>query len=139
MANLIYELWPKDQVPDFTSPVGKMFIFLWIMRQEREFLANRATIQAIVAGDGNHKVVQSAFDDLANAFNPYLEGHKIESEKKAKERMLKEIKRGALSFMPIGPAISIREKHRLKKTLTEQFQLQNIDKLEKITPKRRTR
>jgi hypothetical protein len=53
--------------------------------------------------------------------------------------MLKEIKRGALSFMPIGPAISIREKHRLKKTLTEQFQLQNIDKLEKITPKRRTR
>ena len=90
------------------------------MKQEREFLAHRAHVQAIVASD-NHKVVQSAFDDLANAFNPYLEGHKKDEERRAKERMLKEISRGALTIMPTGPAIGSMNKMALRKKLVEEF------------------
>lgn len=97
-----------------------MFVYLWILRQEREFLAHRAQIQAVI-DPNNHKVVQSAFDDLTEAFNPYLEGHKKEEEKKAKERMLKEINRGVLGVTPVGPAIGSINKVATRKRLVEQF------------------
>jgi len=90
------------------------------MRQEREFLAHRATIQAIVAKD-NTKAVQSAFEDLSNAFNPYLENYRVEEKNKLHKLLQKEVARGVLSVKPSGPAIAKANVGNLRQRLKDDF------------------
>lgn len=98
-----------------------MFIYLWTMRQEREFLALRASIQATIGGDNNQKAIQSSYQDLQNAFNPYLEGAKEDEKKKLHERVAKEVNRGTLSVTPTGPAMGDTNYGALRKKLTNDY------------------
>lgn len=90
------------------------------MRQEREFLAHRAVIQAIV-GKENSKAVQSAFEDLANAFNPYLENYRAEERSKLQKLLQREVSRGALSVRPTGPVIGKSNVNDLRQKLKADF------------------
>ncbi len=97
-----------------------MFIILWTMRQEREFLSSRATIQAIVGKD-NSNAVQSAFRDLSEAFNPYLEGYREEERKRLLKKMEREVSGGPLAITQIGPAIARVNTEAIKTKLKENF------------------
>jgi len=97
-----------------------MFIILWTMRQEREFLSSRATIQAIVGKD-NSNAVQSAFSDLAEAFNPYLEGFREEERKRMLKKMEKEVSGGPLTVVQTGPSIARMNTELIRQKLKENF------------------
>jgi hypothetical protein len=97
-----------------------MFIILWTMRQEREFLASRATIQAIVGKD-NTNAIQSSFTDLAEAFNPYLEGFREEERKRALKRMEREVAGGPLTIVQTGPAIARMNTELIRQKLKDNF------------------
>lgn len=89
------------------------------MRQEREFLAHRATIQATIGGDGNQKAIQSSFQDLLNAFNPYLEETKGLEKKKMHDRVFREVNRGALAVTPTGPAVGGKNYGAIRRRLNK--------------------
>lgn len=92
-----------------------MFLYLWDMRQEREFLAHRAVIQAIM-GTNNQEAVQASYKDLLNAFNPYLKETKENEDKKLKEKLAKEISKGTLSIVPINNPFSSAKLNAIRRT-----------------------
>jgi len=105
-----------------------MFLYLWDMRQEREFLAHRAVIQAIM-GSNNQEAVQASYKDLLNAFNPYLKETKEHESKKYKEKLAKEIAKGTLSVVPINnpfSAATLNAYRRTKQAIKEKLDQPNI-------------
>jgi isopropylmalate/homocitrate/citramalate synthase len=98
MAELIYDsVTSRGERPDISSPVGKMCLIYNKMKAEREFLARLAQLQATI----NPEKVEEAFNNLKNSSFPYMKEIKEKQIKKAKETMMREIKKGPIGLIPI--------------------------------------
>lgn len=98
IGNIIYE--KKGDVPDFNSPVGKLMILVWGMRNELEYYRNRALVIAQKHSD-NPKALDEVFKDVWNATFPFQERSQEKTDKKAQEAMMREINKGGLTVSPI--------------------------------------
>lgn len=76
-------------------------ILVWQMRQDIEYYATRALVQAAVETDDEGKAVQEAWKSYTDAFFPHVKGRREMGDKAALAALMKEVKKGGLRVRPV--------------------------------------
>jgi|GEM_PF-4710105 len=102
-ANMVYDL--RAEPPPPGSPLESVLILVWQMRQEIEYYATRALVQAAVETDDDGKAVQDAWKDFSEAFFPHIKGKRDMGDKAALAMLMKEVQKGGFRVKPLMPLV----------------------------------
>ncbi len=113
-ANLAYDQWNRDNLPELGSPMEMIFLAIWKMRQSIEFQKTRVLVQAQLSQQGvEGKLIEKAFEDLRQAFFPFEKTQKEESIDLLRKALMKEVGRGGMKITPIADPIRAQMRHKL--------------------------
>ena len=82
-------------------------LLVWRMRQDREYNATRAIVQAAIDPDQG-KSTQDAWKEFSDSFYPYLKEQTKRGDKAAIDYLMKEVARGPLKIIPLVPLVKSR-------------------------------
>ncbi len=89
------------RVPPPGDPMETIFLLVWKMRQNIEFLKSRATLQALLNQKGAEpKHIEEAFNELRHAFFPFEKNQRKQEIGDMRQVMMREIARGAVAVIP---------------------------------------
>ena len=101
----MYEMMGEPPPPG--SPVESVMLLVWRMRQDRDYNATRALVQAAIDPDQG-KSTQDAWAEFSDAFYPYLKAQKKKGDKAAIDFLMREVARGPLKIIPLVPLVKSR-------------------------------
>jgi hypothetical protein len=86
------------------------------MKTDRDYFAHKALVQAIVtAKSDNAKAIEDAFKASTNAFYPYMEEVKENKDKKAKDRLFHEMKKGVIQVTTLPTPVQAGKMFRRRR------------------------
>lgn len=109
-ANLIYDTIRDRPKPG--SPMESVLLLVWQMRQEIEYYAVRAVVQASIDPDEG-KSTQDAWKSFTEQFYPYLMEQVKRGDRAAVEYLVKEVKKGPLRVIPLMPLVKSRMRKKI--------------------------
>lgn len=85
------------------------------MKTDRDYFAHRALVQAIVTAKENPKAVEDAFKSSTDAFYPYMQEVKENRDKKVRDKLIHEMKKGVVQVTPIPTPAQVGKMFRRRR------------------------
>jgi hypothetical protein len=80
-------------------------ILVWQMRQDIEYYATRALVQAAIDIEDGGKAANEAWKQYTDAFFPHVKNRRDFGDKAALAMLMKEVKKGGLKVRPLMPLV----------------------------------
>lgn len=102
-ANIVYDM--QHEPPPPGSPLESILILVWQMRQDIEYYATRALVQAAIDIEDGGKAADEAWKKYTDAFFPHVKGRRDMGDKAALAMLMREVKKGGLRVRPLQPLV----------------------------------